>query len=480
MPAAFVLVVLAAALSPESHADQTPQPAASARSAAPAAEVASAVSELARKIEKLGGTLSASVVDIESGTVLGEHNSHEPLNPASNAKLLTAGMVLEQLGPEHRFVAGLTGELNDRRVEELTLRGNWDPSLDAAALRGLVRQLRVRGVESVNHVLVDQARFSGSFTPPAFEQQPAEWAPFRAPVAPTSYERNTVTVWVTPGSEPQDVAKLNVDPLGFLELSGSVKTSSDSESEKIGLTLTPGSTLKAKLGGSIPVGSGPVPAIRRVEDPSLLAGYALRALLEEQGISVKGEVRPGSKARQSLLASRPSPSVGELLARLGKDSDNFTAEMLFLAASASSDGEASFGQAQSGALAHAKLRGIPDGEWLVQNGSGLFQANKASANAVATLLRNEARSSRTGPEYVAHLAIGGVDGTLKKRFKPLAKSRSVRAKTGTLAASVALSGYVLGSDGRPLLAFSFITGSVKGKTGQARDAIDDAVLALAR
>ena len=56
----------------------------------------------------------------------------------------------------------------------------------------------------------------------------------------------------------------------------------------------------------------------------------------------------------------------------------------------------------------------------------------------------------------------------------------MRAKTGTLAASVALSGYVLGSDGRPLLAFSFITGSVKGKTGQARDAIDDAVLALAR
>ena len=74
MPAAFVLVALAAALSPESHADQTPQPAASARSAAPAAEVASAVSELVRKIEKLGGTLSASVVDVESGTVLGEHS----------------------------------------------------------------------------------------------------------------------------------------------------------------------------------------------------------------------------------------------------------------------------------------------------------------------------------------------------------------------------------------------------------------------
>jgi D-alanyl-D-alanine carboxypeptidase/D-alanyl-D-alanine-endopeptidase (penicillin-binding protein 4) len=99
---------------------------------------------------------------------------------------------------------------------------------------------------------------------------------------------------------------------------------------------------------------------------------------------------------------------------------------------------------------------------------------------MAKLLREEVHRPRTAPETLSHLAIGGVDGTLKNRLKKLASSRVVRAKTGTLADTVALSGYVLDSSGAPRFSFSFLTAGVKGHSSDAREAIDRAVVDLAQ
>lgn len=440
------------------------------------------LADLVKAVESKGGSLTACVLDVETGAVVAEHASHTPLNPASNQKVLTAALALDRLGADHRFVSGLYGELRDGRVDTLTLRGNWDPTLDASALRSLVHNARLKGLRTVGDIQVDQAGFTGPFTPPAFEQQPNEWAAFRAPIAPTSYERNTVSLFVTAGADEKKSASVVVHPEGFVTLSGGVTTSPEGDPERLGLTLEPkGAVLEGRLGGSIPVGSGPVPVSKRVEDPSLLAGYALKALLAEQGITAKGGIAvTASKKRGPSLALRSSEPVGTILANLGKDSDNFTAEMLFLAAGAPKDGPPSVELSKKAAEKLLVARGIPAEEWSIVNGSGLFQGNKVSAHAVATLLRAEVRSQESAPEFIAQFAIGGVDGTMKNRMRALADTRAVRAKTGTLADTVALSGVVMGPDGSPRFVFSFLTGGVKGRTSQARDAIDRAVLSLAR
>jgi D-alanyl-D-alanine carboxypeptidase/D-alanyl-D-alanine-endopeptidase (penicillin-binding protein 4) len=174
-----------------------------------------------------------------------------------------------------------------------------------------------------------------------------------------------------------------------------------------------------------------------------------------------------------------SASVGELVGRLGKDSDNFTAEMLFLALSAKQTGGATF--AASAAIVEGVLRdagALGDGT-VIKNGSGLFDANRIPARSLTALLRAGARDPRISAELVSQLAIAGVDGTLKNRLTRFAERRSIRAKTGTLASVTALSGYVLGPDGQPAIAFSFLVDGAKGKTGGAREAIDDAVAELA-
>jgi D-alanyl-D-alanine carboxypeptidase/D-alanyl-D-alanine-endopeptidase (penicillin-binding protein 4) len=84
------------------------------------------------------------------------------------------------------------------------------------------------------------------------------------------------------------------------------------------------------------------------------------------------------------------------------------------------------------------------------------------------------------PEYVAQLSVGGVDGTLRKRFRQELTRRRVRAKTGTLDDVIALSGYVLRDDGRGPIAFSIFFNHVAGKQDGARHAADRLVDLIAR
>jgi D-alanyl-D-alanine carboxypeptidase/D-alanyl-D-alanine-endopeptidase (penicillin-binding protein 4) len=85
---------------------------------------------------------------------------------------------------------------------------------------------------------------------------------------------------------------------------------------------------------------------------------------------------------------------------------------------------------------------------VIKNGSGLYDANRVTALATVKLLRAAYRDPAIATEYMAQLAVGGVDGTLHKRFRELREKRLLRAKTGTLEATVALSGYVLPPSGK--------------------------------
>jgi D-alanyl-D-alanine carboxypeptidase/D-alanyl-D-alanine-endopeptidase (penicillin-binding protein 4) len=90
------------------------------------------------------------------------------------------------------------------------------------------------------------------------------------------------------------------------------------------------------------------------------------------------------------------------------------------------------------------------------------------------------RDPHAGPEYVAQLSIGGVDGTLRHRFRDWQVSRAIRAKTGTLDAVAALSGYVLPPPGRAPVAFSVLVNGIPGKVDAARASMDRVVDAVAR
>ncbi len=242
-----------------------------------------------------------------------------------------------------------------------------------------------------------------------------------------------------------------------------------------------GARLKAELSGSIPEGGRLVRVARRVDDPRLFAGYALRGVLRQVGIQVGGEIKRGGSGEKGLLVAHRSASLGELLWALGKESDNFYAEMIFKAVGAKASGHP--GSAEEAAEAVRRViegLGAVEAGVVVRNGSGLFDADRTTPAATTTLLRVMQRDPYAGPEYMAQLSIGGVDGTLRHRFRDWETTRAIRAKTGTLDAVAALSGYVLPPPGGVPVAFCVLVNDIPGKVKGARESMDRVVDAIAR
>lgn len=423
-----------------------------------------------------------AIVDVESGRVLAASGEHTPLNPASNAKLFTAATALASLHGDYRYQTVLAGTAKNGAVTgQLVLRGNGDPSLKSADLFALVQDLKAHGVRRVDgDVVVDQQHFDGETTPPAFEQQPNEWSAFRAPVSAVAINENTVTMTVRPATAGNG-AHVSFDPPGFVDVTGTVKTSEEGADNVILALAGSGKRLSATVSGAVAESSKLVRYTRRVEDPSLLAGYVLKATLEDAGIKVSGDVKAGSAKNPRTLATHDSAPLSELLFQVGKHSDNFYAEMIFKTIGGEKKGKpAKHVDAAQAVVEWAQKVGAYEQGTVIKNGSGLFDANRVTAFGVAQLLRAAWRDPAIQPEFVAQLAIGGVDGTLHKRFYDQRARRSVRAKTGTLDDAIALSGYVLGPPGKGPIAFSILYNKVAGHAGSARIAADALVERIAK
>lgn len=416
---------------------------------------------------------------MKGGSSLAASGEHTLVNPASNTKVLTAAAALDRFGPDYRFSTGLYGKIHDATVSPLVIRGNGDPSLGTRELWQLCLTLRDLGVRRVIGVQVDQSYFDSDFVPPAFAQQPNEWAPFRAPVSAVAVERNTVTLNVVP-TQSGAAASAWFEPPGFVDVTGSVQTRAAKAGDGVRLTVTPGTgRLRAEVAGYIGEDQPRLRFSKRADDPRLLSGYAVATLLRGLGVDVSGDVTLGGEKVRERLASIESPPLGVLVRELGKNSDNFYAEMLLKDLGGFVRGAP--GHSRDGAdvvMAWTKDAGALEPGTTIVNGSGLFDANRVTAHGVAAALRYAYLSPRIGSEFVAQLAVGGVDGTLRSRFKKYADRRIIRAKSGTLDQVIALSGYVLGPTADTAVAFSFIAEGVNGRHGDARQKIDKCVDAI--
>lgn len=440
-----------------------------------------AIDKLDSEVKGWGGSVGVAIVDVGTGKTIAVRNEHVAKNPASNAKIFTAFSALKLRGPAYRYKTGLYGKLDGDRVPELVLRGEGDPSLDAGHLWTMTRELLTAGVKHVGTVLVDQSYFDDKFVPPAFEEQPNEWAPFRAPVSAVALDENTVTLSVRPSSKGKDAA-VRVDPPGFVDIVGTVRTTQKSDPEKLTLDLVPkGDRLEARVGGHVPEGARVMRVRRRLDDPRLAPGHALRAVLESAGITVDGPVKLGGTKEKRLLAAHRSEPLTTLLGALGKESDNFYAEMIFKSLAGGNKGRPASADAAAQAVAELlKDVGASDEGIVIKNGSGLFDANRVTAWSATQLLRTAMRDTSIASDFVAQLATGGVDGTLRGRFRSWSNKGAVRAKTGTLNSVASLSGYVLAPPGRDALAFSILVTQIPGKVSGARPLIDKVVEAAAK
>ncbi len=448
-----------------------------------------AVEPLFTWVEKHQGNAFVALVDLESDKWLVRHRDDEPVNVASNAKIPTAAAALTLLGPAYQFKTEVFGELDrEGSCRRLVLRGGGDPSLETADLYRFVTVLKGRGLVAVETLVVDQSLFDEQYVPPAFEQQPKEWAPFRANISALSLNQNAVSLNVAPTEEGRP-ARIWYDPPGVVVEKGKVRSAKKGAGDRVQWTLDPKADpqrMTSTLGGSLGVEARRRRYARRLEDPRLAPGLAFSRLLGDAGIEVS-TVELGHRKREPRLALWSSEPLAELVRALGKDSDNFFAEMLLVALSQIED-EAKKSKDKSSENPWSSTRGAavlvdflktmgayPQGT-IVKNGSGLFDANRYTAGTLVSVLAHIEDNPRVYYDFVSHLAMGATDGTMKKRMNSDPLAERVRAKTGTLRDVDALSGYVGRPAGASPLAFSIIVQGVRASHAEVRRRVDRAVL----
>ena len=203
----------------------------------------------------------------------------------------------------------------------------------------------------------------------------------------------------------------------------------------------------------------------------------LQAFLKKRGIRTTAEkITPEDALLQSAepLVLSASPTLETMVKWTLLWSDNVLAERLARLAAITS-GETFNTQGVENTF-HTVLTnfGIDPDKIEVADGSGLSKQNRVTAKAIADLLMK----IRNDPKYVSvyeGLPIGGVSGTLQKRFLTTAPQAVglVRGKTGTLSGTVSLAGYVDSEDRQ----YIFVTIADKiprrySASERARDTLD--------
>lgn len=419
-------------------------------------------------------TVGISVVDTATGESLYARGADTPLNPASNVKLVTTASALRQLGPEHRYSTllfhakdALQGDVIKGNV---WLQGHGDPDLVTGDLYELAMRLRGSGVKRITGgVIVDASAFDRDELPPGFDQK-EELASYRAPSGASSVNFNTFVVRVRAGASVGADAIARVEPpVPSIDLDV-VATTQPGHRRGLWADVQPTkSGMKVKLSGSIGIDARPATYRYPVADPSAYAGDVMTLALKHAGIKVgKSKKKVGGVPRGAeIVGSHASAPLSVLIRAVNKYSNNFMAEQILKTLDLPAK-PATFDGALTRVRDEVAALGIEAEGMSLGNGSGLYDTNRVTPAQMTSLLTAMLSDFRYRADYLASLAVMGVDGTTRSRLRETDSARWIRVKTGTLNGISALSGYV-GSKDRAPIAFSILLNDLPGGgTSKAR------------
>jgi D-alanyl-D-alanine carboxypeptidase/D-alanyl-D-alanine-endopeptidase (penicillin-binding protein 4) len=461
---------------------------------------------------ELSGTTASPVlwgalVMRTDGTRVFGTNTHHSFIPASNTKLFIGAMALDQLGPKAqlRTPAHVSNRPDSEGVlrSDLWILGQGDPSLGTAPRSGTgnsagtwdealvpwVTQWQSKGLRRVigDLVLCDAAVQIPEYGPGWDDEDRAEW--YGAPVSAFVVNDNTFRLMV-PTAPPgaTSIPYQTHPPLPSLAVDWRVLPGTNTSHRIQYERRLAGGPIE--FHGRFATGTNGWSAELAVANPAQVFGELLKRTLERRGIPVSGSVRVvhatnGCPAMEwDHWTSEP---LAQRLAFCLKPSQNLHAQLLLAEVGRQAERQTTSGSAASSHRRHdewglARLpefltrAGIANDSVRIEEGSGLSRTNRVTPAATAALLR----FMIVHPQQKAwrdSLPLGGVDGTLRHRFKTGPAHRNVRAKTGSLRGVHALGGYVTTASGEELI-FAIYANQAQGDP-QVRARMDRFVEILA-
>lgn len=258
---------------------------------------ASALAGVKETVAALAPSAVVLVVDAK-GNELVAQNADKSFVPASVTKIVTAWLAMEVLGADYRFETRFY--LDDKRV--LYVRGGGDPYLISEELSALATELVAKiGMGPITGIVLDASYYPPNLRIPGIEDDDTAYDALNSALA---VNFNTI----------------------YAERIGNKVRSAEEQTP-----ITPIAIARFLAKGP-PDGEG---RISLGQDPTLglrYAGELIAAFIKRAGGSVKGQISIGAvpKGLEPIYVHRQSRPLSEILVGLLLDSNNYTANQVFL------------------------------------------------------------------------------------------------------------------------------------------------------
>jgi D-alanyl-D-alanine carboxypeptidase/D-alanyl-D-alanine-endopeptidase (penicillin-binding protein 4) len=339
-------------------------------------------------------------------------------------------------------------------------------------LKDIAENLRKNNVMTISDVIVDDTVFDDEYVQPSWPKKELNrW--YAAEVAGINFNDNCIEINAETVSSK---VELTLDPpTSYVKIINNCKAS-------------PTQT-DTTIGGMRPIGSNVItvtgvcykkcePIRVTIDKPQAFFGYLVAEEIKREGIDIKGrfverEIVPQDQFK--LLAVYRS-SIWEVFERSNKDSLEVAAESLLktIAAYRQPSGKGgTWVQGKQFVSDYLVSLGISQDQFVLDDGCGLSENNRLSANLLTAILLDTYRKPEW-QKFKATLAVGGEDGTVGKWFEEPRYRGKVFAKTGYIGGVKSLSGVCTTEAGDRI--FSIITNNTNGESRQAINNIVKAII----
>lgn len=430
------------------------------------------------------------VVRDTTGKVLEEYNSEKLIRPASNLKLLTSAVVLNELEADYRFSTKMYGrgyQSGSSWEGDILIRGVGDPSISGTfynedrfhVFDKFYTALDSMGIKKINGNLIGNDAF--------FDQQPYpkgwSWDDlsfyYGVEISALSFNNNAVDLHVYANKgvgEKPDIEWFPFDTDYVEFVNQQLITPSDMEYDEYyrrGM-----GTNKIVLRSTLPKNYVETESLS-ILDASRFFLDTFKKYLRDGDITLTGrqivdhQSQEWNEDKYTILSDHRSVALPKLLQQVNKESDNFYIEMLLKTAAAEhfeSPGSTELGVQLMND--YADSIGLDTVKMEIRDGSGMAAPTLLTVEGLSHILVKMSKHPHF-PVYKNSLSISGVDGSLEYRF-PNSMIGKVYGKTGYISGVRSMSGYLDASSGEPLI-FSIVANNYTSNTSYI-DAVQENII----
>ena len=448
------------------------------------------------------GRVGIKVVSLNSGKTIYERNAESYYMPASNMKSFTVAAAIDKLSPTFRFVTSVYAnsrpDSNGTIQGDLIIYGRGDPSISMGfndgdyykGIDALADKIIQSGVKRIDgNIIGDETYFKTKPTPYGWEWDDLQWY-YGAEVSSLTINDNAVELKISPSSVGSS-AIVNVFPNNrqFRIINRTITVSAGEKREI---------RVKKRLGQNILEVSGKIPENYKgykgfiaVSRPARLFVEILKQRLQLKGVTVRGRTRAISLEERSgiklpienltEITNLKSPPLSVIAAKTMKPSQNLYTELILRALGEEAGDKidlekTSLNKGVEVVQSFLQRAGIASDSVRQHDGSGLSRHNLITPNS-SVKLYTFMNQNRYAVAWRNSLTVGGIDGTLERRFVGTSSLANVRGKTGTLNQVSALTGYVRSKSGEQFV-FSILINNVPGSSRLRNAIIDKIVVSL--